>query len=245
MARIRTIKPDFFTSESIAALPYEARLTFIGLWTHADDEGRCVDNTKLIRAAIWPLDDRTLGDIEKDIEELVIGGMVERYSVDGRNYLHIPGMSKHQRVNRPTPSRLPAPTTGGEAMTAQELLTESSVSSQGTVTEDSPQERKGKEGKGRELETNPPHAGARDYVPNQNLSTGSDEKPAAMRGVPERVMCPRHVGGGNRIGDCAGCGTDFGDRKHFCDPSHWDDVDRRNSAGKRDYAAVQAWAVGQ
>ena len=59
MARIRSIKPEFFTSLTIADLTVEQRLTFIGLWTHVDDEGRCVDDSRLIKAAIWPLDDRT------------------------------------------------------------------------------------------------------------------------------------------------------------------------------------------
>jgi len=39
MARIRTIKPSFFTSLTIADLGLAERLTFIGLWTHVDDEG--------------------------------------------------------------------------------------------------------------------------------------------------------------------------------------------------------------
>lgn len=40
MAKIRSIKPDFFTSEDVSALPLRARLTWIGLWTHCDDHGR-------------------------------------------------------------------------------------------------------------------------------------------------------------------------------------------------------------
>jgi hypothetical protein len=34
MARIRSIKPEFFTSISIADLSRDARLMFIGMWTH-------------------------------------------------------------------------------------------------------------------------------------------------------------------------------------------------------------------
>ena len=42
MARIRTIKPEFFTSEDIVALSPLARLLFIALWCEADREGRLV-----------------------------------------------------------------------------------------------------------------------------------------------------------------------------------------------------------
>ena len=41
MARIRTIKPEFQNSESIGRLSRDARLTFVLLWPHCDDEGRC------------------------------------------------------------------------------------------------------------------------------------------------------------------------------------------------------------
>ena len=57
MARIRSIKPEFFTSEVIASLPLSARLTFIGLWTYVDDNGVGLDNERLILAAVWPLED--------------------------------------------------------------------------------------------------------------------------------------------------------------------------------------------
>ncbi|KKK60207.1 hypothetical protein LCGC14_3026700, partial [marine sediment metagenome] len=39
MARIRTVKPDFWTSEDVAAVSRNARLLFIGLLNFADDVG--------------------------------------------------------------------------------------------------------------------------------------------------------------------------------------------------------------
>lgn len=109
MARIRTIKPEFFTSLSIAELALTARLTFIGLWTHCDDEGRCVDDARLIKAALWPLDDRTAADVESDLGALSEASLITRYEVNGRRYLAVCGWSEHQRVNRPTKSKHPAP----------------------------------------------------------------------------------------------------------------------------------------
>ncbi len=40
MARIRSIKPEFPQSESMGNVSRDARLTFIQLWTLADDSGR-------------------------------------------------------------------------------------------------------------------------------------------------------------------------------------------------------------
>lgn len=108
MARIRTIKPEFFTSLTIAALPLAARMTFIGLWTHVDDSGRCVDDTRLVRAAIWALDDRTLGDVDDDLKALYEAGLIYRYEVSQRRFLEVSGWAEHQKISHPTESRLPA-----------------------------------------------------------------------------------------------------------------------------------------
>lgn len=112
MARIRTVKPEFFTSLSNADLSIPTRLTFIGLWTHADDEGRCVDDARLIKAAIWPLE-RSVKAIETDLSELQKADKVTRYIVGNRRYLLITEWLTHQRINRPTPSKFPAPVEEG------------------------------------------------------------------------------------------------------------------------------------
>lgn len=109
MARIRSIKPEFFTSLTVASLPIETRLTFIGLWTHVDDEGRCVDDARLIKAAVWPLDDRLSTDVELDLKRLSESSLILRYKVGERSYLAVRGWGEHQRINRPTKSKLPPP----------------------------------------------------------------------------------------------------------------------------------------
>lgn len=111
MARIRTIKPSFFTSEDVAELSFRARLTWIGLWTHCDDEGRAKDNVKLIKAAVWPLDDVSFEDVEADLAELAERGRIVRYEVDGRRYLEVVNWRAHQKINRPSPSKFPPPPT--------------------------------------------------------------------------------------------------------------------------------------
>ncbi len=57
MARIRTIKPEFWTSEQVMECAPLARLLFIGLWNFCDDAGRMALSPKRIKAQILPSDD--------------------------------------------------------------------------------------------------------------------------------------------------------------------------------------------
>lgn len=141
MARIRTIKPEFFTSLTIADLTPEQRLTFIGLWTHVDDEGRCVDDARLIKAAVWPLDDRTAADVETDLRALSESSLITRYIVKQRPFMAVTNWAEHQKINRPTPSKHPAPEQGEPRPT-------DSLSTHGGLSEDSRPERNREQGTG-------------------------------------------------------------------------------------------------
>lgn len=114
MARIRSIKPEFFTSLTIADLPLTARLTFVGLWCYVDDNGVGIDEPRLIRAAVWPLDDRTAGDVETDLEALRSLGLVVRYEVSGKRYVAVRNWSEHQKVSHPRKPRFPTPEQAAE-----------------------------------------------------------------------------------------------------------------------------------
>ncbi|WP_329423010.1 hypothetical protein [Streptomyces sp. NBC_01268] len=148
MPRIRTIKPDFFTSLTIADLSIEQRLTFIGLWTHCDDLGRAVDDARLIKAALWPLDDRTAADVETDLAALSESSLILRYTVTGKRYLAVSGWKEHQRINRPSASRLPAPDQGESTPEPPPTRgDEGSEQAHAHLSEDSPQERNREQGR--------------------------------------------------------------------------------------------------
>lgn len=106
MARIRSIKPEFWTDEKVVELSAFARLLFIGLWNFADDEGRMVCSPKRIKMQIFPSDSvdcsALLGEIRGE-------SLIELYVVDGQEYLQINGFTKHQKVDKRTPSKLPPP----------------------------------------------------------------------------------------------------------------------------------------
>lgn len=150
MARIRTIKPTFFTSLTVAGLTPEQRLTFIGLWTHVDDEGRCVDDARLIKAALWPLDDRTAADVDTDLWALTEASLIVRYVLSERSYLAVRNWGEHQRINRSTTSNLPDPEEGAPRPVPPRPTcgNDDSLSAHGNLSEGSLQEGKGREGKG-------------------------------------------------------------------------------------------------
>lgn len=128
--RIRSLRPAAFSSETLALVPIEVRWTFAGLWCYVDDEGRGRADPRLIKAAIYPLDDDMTPEIvEEHIAALEAVGVVCRYEAGGRRLLHSVNAVEHQRPNRPSPSTLPPcgkPVHGG--------LSERSVSAHGGLT---------------------------------------------------------------------------------------------------------------
>ncbi len=106
MARIRTIKPEFFTSEDIVSLTPLARLFYVALWCEADREGRLSWKTRTLKMRYLPGDDCSVDDLAN---ELIDSGMVIVYEVDGEKYAEIPGFVRHQVINnRESESVIPA-----------------------------------------------------------------------------------------------------------------------------------------
>jgi hypothetical protein len=108
VARIRSVKPEFFLSESMGAVPFAARLLFVGLWTLADREGRLLWSDKRIKAQVFPYDDGL--DVRPLAEALVECGSLVFYPADGgRLVAWLPTFTAHQRPHPKEPmSVLPA-----------------------------------------------------------------------------------------------------------------------------------------
>lgn len=107
MARIRTIKPEFPQSESIGRLSRDARLLFIQIWTLADDEGRARASSRGLASALYPFDDDAKDLIDGWLFELARERLITRYEADGSTYLVVNNWLKHQKIDRPSKSRLP------------------------------------------------------------------------------------------------------------------------------------------
>lgn len=113
MARIRTIKPELLTSRNVSTYSDALFRTFVGLFCYVDDKGRGENDPELIKAEIAPR-------IKSKTPKLIAGHVAELakgvdpplccYEVAGVPYFHLVNFvagAKHQRINRPTPSKLP------------------------------------------------------------------------------------------------------------------------------------------
>lgn len=108
MARIRSIKPEFWTSEQVMECSPIARLLFVGMWNFADDKGRLPCAPKTLKAQIFPADDIDSANVLRLIDELSANGLVQRYTVDDKEYLQVTGWH-HQKIDKPQKPKHPEP----------------------------------------------------------------------------------------------------------------------------------------
>ena len=110
VARIRTIKPEFFSHEILASKSAHARLLAIGLLTLADCEGRVRWVPMQVHSQVFPWEASV--KIEVLLRELIDASYVIHYEVDGKRYVEIVNFKKHQRLSGKESayeSRLPSP----------------------------------------------------------------------------------------------------------------------------------------
>jgi hypothetical protein len=110
VSRIRALKPETWISESLAEVTVEAERTFLAMTTHADDQGRHRDQAAIIAGLVWPLRaEHTAVHVEDDLTQLAAAGLICRYTgCDGKRYFHYPTWVRHQKIDKPSQSRLPA-----------------------------------------------------------------------------------------------------------------------------------------
>jgi len=103
------IDPAFWESHTVAKLGRCARLTFIGLFSNADDQGRMKAHPALLRSRLYPYDDISIADIEEELQGIAATGAIQLYEVAGARYLQITGWWKYQHPRWAWPSDIPAP----------------------------------------------------------------------------------------------------------------------------------------
>lgn len=108
MARIRTIKPEFPQSESMGNVSRDARLLFVLLWTVADDSGRLRGNSRMLASLLFPYDDDAKRQIDGWLGQLEREKCICRYQVDGASYVQVENWASHQKIDKPSASKLPA-----------------------------------------------------------------------------------------------------------------------------------------
>lgn len=156
MARMRYIKPEYWTDSVIVRLSPWARLLYIGTWNFAlCDHGHLEDDALQLKMKVFPADNV---DIDATLGELVAAGRITRLiGSDGRRYLHIARLDNHQKTDPRFTPRCPA--CNDDALTSDDAPSETlpSLEENGrtlpnspTLSDSLPQEGKGREGRGGE-----------------------------------------------------------------------------------------------
>jgi hypothetical protein len=102
--RIRTIKPEFWQHPVMSRLPYDTRILALGLLNLADDEGYFSADADYIRGAVLFREDSS--NVRRMLDELSRSGWITLCGTPERPIGQVVNFRKHQRVDRPQPSRL-------------------------------------------------------------------------------------------------------------------------------------------
>lgn len=106
--RIRTIKPEFWQSEDLANVSDKAKLLAIGLLNIADDEGYLKSHQAIIKSQLFPFTEESLNIHGMLIELSNANYLTMLKGSDGKDYVCITNFNKHQKINRPSPSKIKA-----------------------------------------------------------------------------------------------------------------------------------------
>ena len=154
--RIRTVKPEFWHHEEMSEVSAEAALLALALLNYADDHGFFKWHPKLIESTLFPLRELS-GSVPGMLRELSEIGYIKRLEgSDGKQYGQISTFGTHQKVSKPTLSKI-EPLIIGESKDCED-----SGRPPGGFREDSGRppsgkgKEQGKEGKGKEPPIVPP-----------------------------------------------------------------------------------------
>ena len=103
MARKRMIDPKFWTDDKIMDLEPLTRLLFIGIWNFADDSGVHLNNSKVLKAEIFPCDEIPIDEVQRMKDQLANLKMIE--ISEDRYLFRIKNWEVYQKINRPQPSK--------------------------------------------------------------------------------------------------------------------------------------------
>ncbi len=110
MPRIRTIKPEALQHRKVGRLSDREFRLWVAMLTQADDEGRLVADAGQLKLIAWGYHPRvTVKHVQDALQTISDLGLVRLYDVNGTGYACFPSWRDHQRIDKPSPSRLPAP----------------------------------------------------------------------------------------------------------------------------------------
>lgn len=108
MPRIRSIYPEACRSRKLAALTPAAERCWWRLQVHLDDEGRAEDEPDIFASVLFQvMRDVTPGMVDRWLWEMAEVGLIERYTVDGTDYLQVLRWDDFQHPQKPKKSPIP------------------------------------------------------------------------------------------------------------------------------------------
>ena len=148
--RIRTVKPEFWQSETLASVAPTSRLLAIALLNFADDEGLFWAVPQVIQGALFPFDEDST-NVRRGLDELSRIGFLELGTAEhGKRVGRVKNFKLHQKVDRPQASKI-----AGFSV-VWDPFDEDSTNVRRGLDEDSTTEWKGMEGNGMEEEKEQP-----------------------------------------------------------------------------------------
>lgn len=94
--RIRSIKPEFWSSQSNGRLSRNARLVFVGLISVADNFGRFRAEPRVLAGTILPYDRDAVSVVRRSLAELVSEGKIELFEHERSVFGAISSFLEHQ-----------------------------------------------------------------------------------------------------------------------------------------------------
>lgn len=146
MSRIRSIKPEFWTSEQVMECSPLARLAFIGMWNFCDDQGVHPGSVKTLKAEVFPADDISSAQVGELVDELIANDLIAFFSAEGKAWWSVTGWH-HQLIKNPSAPKYPSP----PAQSQQEDYPIPTPAIPQPYPSPTPGGDPGREGKGREI----------------------------------------------------------------------------------------------
>lgn len=107
MARKRMIDPGIWTDDGFLRLSIPARMLWIGLISHADDDGRGSADCQTLKAKVFPVDDMPNVTVAGLRDELQTNMRVTFYELEGREFYQLDRWKSHQFVKDKKNSTVP------------------------------------------------------------------------------------------------------------------------------------------
>lgn len=112
--RIRSTKPEFWRSNTIAELSWEDRFVLKGIEAYVDDNGVGKDDIELIATEVFPRDTfrnprDTLARLSASISRIHAAGLIARYVANDEKLVYVDKWADIQRIDRPGKGRFPRP----------------------------------------------------------------------------------------------------------------------------------------